>query len=684
MKKLLGALLGIAVLGGCSKAPAPAPVYPIPTPQQVEWQKMEAYAFVHYGLNTFNDLEWGFGDTPLETFKPTDMNVEQWVQTFKNAGLKAVIATIKHHDGFCLWDTKYGEYNIANSPAGTTADILRDLVAACKKYDMKVGIYISPWDRNHAEYGREEYVEYFHNQIAEAVEYCEKEGVELFEFWFDGANGGDGYYGGAREHRKINPQEYYQYERAAKTIHDAFPNAMIFGGTEQTIRWIGNESGWAGETNWAMVNTKSEKRQEAEYGDQDGDQWLPGEVDVSVRPGWFYHKSEDHQLRSLSTLVDYYYESVGRNANLLLSFAPEHSGRIPVIDSVRVMEWRKMLDEQFAHDLALSASMSSNTDRGYGYKASEVNDDNWDSYWATPDGVTTGELTLNFAEPTTMNTLLLQEYIPLGQRVIEFKVEYENENGNFTPITTKDTMSTIGYKRIIRFDPISTKALKVSFTKSRGELTINNMSAYLAPVVLDKPKAVRDMKGEVTLSSANGTQIYYTTNGQEPTQNDKAYKAPFKFAKKGVVKAIAIDPADNKLSDVATVEFDVPTTNFKIVAPKAFAKHTELFDGNEFSTFYLPLKDKEVTIDLGGEYMISGIKYLSDQNRWSRGPIHSYAIKVDGKVVKSGEFSNIKNNPLEQVITFPATKGSKVTVVANATADGAPVASFAEFSIITQ
>ena len=455
---LLG--LGLFSFFSCKEATAPAPILPVPTPAQVEWHKMETYAFVHFGLNTFNDLEWGYGNTPASTFNPTDLDCDQWAQTIKAAGLKGVILTTKHHDGFCLWPTATTEYSVKNSPwKDGKGDMVKELSDACKKHGLKFGVYLSPWDRNSENYGQPGYVEKFHAQLHELVSNY----GPLFEYWFDGANGGNGWYGGTNETRAIDAKTYYQYERARDTIKAHHPDIMVFGGTVPDIRWIGNEEGWAGDTQWSIFAPEPSMPtfQQSVWGDENGPMWLGGECDVSIRPGWFYHAEQDNQVRSLANLVNIYYRSVGCNSVLLLNIPPDKRGLMHENDVKRIKELTEYIKKTFADN---------KVEKGNRIWTAKVGD--------------TKEYKVR--KNTLVNTFLIQEDITKGQRVEGFTVEVF-ANGAWHHVGEG---TTVGYKRLLPFSDSYAEKVRVTITGARGTVNISNIGLYYAEPLVDKTMKV--------------------------------------------------------------------------------------------------------------------------------------------------------------------------------------------------
>ena len=469
-------VLASLALASCTHRPDRS--YPIPTQQQLEWQQLETYAFIHFGLNTFNNMEWGYGDTPATTFNPTNLDCEQWALTLKNCGMKGVILTAKHHDGFCLWPTETTDYSIKNSPyKNGEGDLVRELSEACRKHGLKFGIYVSPWDRHQAEYGREGYVAIYHQQIEELTSNY----GELFEFWFDGANGGDGWYGGADETRSIVAEKYYNYEKARDIVWKYSPEASIFGGTVPTLRWIGNEEGKADATQWCMYKTDFESLNNTkalQQGYRDGEAWLPAEVDVSIRPGWFFHASEDSLVKTVDQLMDLYYQSVGHNTNLLLNFPVNQEGRIPSIDSANAVNWYQQLQKDFSNNLLKGCKVTASNTRSKRFSPKYVLDEDYTNYWATEDNIHQAELIFDFPKTTAFNHLLLQEYIPLGQNVDAFYLDYYF-NGKWLPIEVNEPTTTIGYKRLIRFQTVKADKLRIRFKVFKGTLCINQVGAYM-------------------------------------------------------------------------------------------------------------------------------------------------------------------------------------------------------------
>ncbi|MBT6004146.1 MAG: alpha-L-fucosidase [Prolixibacteraceae bacterium] len=439
----------------CKQIAPPASVLPIPTERQLAWHEMEFYAFVHFNMNTFSNMEWGFGDESPELFNPTELDCRQWAKVCKDAGMKGIILTAKHHDGFCLWPSEYTEHSVKNSPwKNGNGDVVSELADACREFDLKLGIYLSPWDRNHASYGTPEYLDYLRNQLSELMTNY----GDVFEVWFDGANGGTGYYGGANEERRIDRKTYYDWENTRQIVRDLQPMACMFSDAGPEVRWVGNEEGWAMETNWAPIRKDefypgSPNYKDLRTGHENGTHWVPAEVDVSIRPGWYYHPSEDHKVKTLPHLLDIYYNSIGRNASLLINFPVDTRGLIHENDVEQIMKLANAVKADFADNLVLGKNTSSTNIRGKSgkYKAENTIDGNPDTFWSTEDSVLSASLIIDFEVPTEMNRFLVQEDIRLGQRVKKFNLEAFIEN-EWQKIANE---TTIGRKRILRF-PMTT------------------------------------------------------------------------------------------------------------------------------------------------------------------------------------------------------------------------------------
>jgi alpha-L-fucosidase len=469
----------VGLLKPAKPVAAPAPVHPLPSDAQMQWHEMEMNAFVHFTTNTFTDKEWGYGDEKPEIFNPTRLDANQWATELKKAGFKTLILTCKHHDGFCLWPSKYTEHTVKNSPyKNGKGDIVKEVADACKKHGLKFGVYLSPWDRNHAEYGRPAYIEYYRNQLKELfIGYG-----PVFEMWFDGANGGDGYYGGARERRRINGATYYDWPTTLNLVRTMSPDVIFFSDAGPGVRWVGNERGVAGTTNWNTISAdtiyagKPNIEQLLNTGSPDGTSWIPAEVDVSIRPGWFYHAKEDSLVKSPEKLFDIYMTSVGRGSTLLLNVPPDRRGLFHENDIRSLRGFRAILDKEFKTNIAKGAALTVNAYRGNdaAYNASKLNDGKKDTYWATDDGTTTGSFEIALKQQQPVKYILLQEYIRLGQRVKSFTVEAWQDGG--WKEVGKGT--TIGYKRILSLKDVHTDKIRVNITDAKACPLISNVELY--------------------------------------------------------------------------------------------------------------------------------------------------------------------------------------------------------------
>ncbi len=458
------------VAAGCSTAQPPEPYGPVPTERQLEWQKMEMNMFVHFGPNTFTGREWGLGDEAEDIFNPTSLNCRQWTGIAGAAGFGGIIITAKHHDGFCLWPNPASSHTVAASPwREGRGDVLKELSEACTEDGLKFGVYISPWDRNDPTYGTPKYNDMFVRTLESALGSY----GPVFEQWFDGANGeGPG-----------GRKQKYDWDLFNGTVRRLQPGAVIFSDIGPDCRWVGNERGSAGRTSWSRLDTEgfapgsgAPVTDTLNVGNVHGASWIPSESDVSIRPGWFWRESENDRVKSVRELLRIYYESVGRNSLLLLNVPPDTAGRINSVDSLRLMGFRGALDRIFSRNLAEGARAEASAVRGRKFKAQNVLDGDYDSYWAAPDGVRQATLTIDLWEEKTFNRVLLQEYIPLGQRVSSFTVEAQAADGGWTQIASE---TTIGYKRIVLTEETTASRVRVNITDAYACPALNGFGLYL-------------------------------------------------------------------------------------------------------------------------------------------------------------------------------------------------------------
>jgi alpha-L-fucosidase len=457
----------------------PTPVGPVPSSSQMKWHEMEMNAFVHFSINTFTDKEWGYGDESESLFNPTHFDPSQWAKVLKHAGFKTIILTCKHHDGFCLWPSRYTEHSIKNSPyKNGKGDIVKEVSLAAKNAGLQFGIYLSPWDRNRADYGTQAYINYYRNQLKELFTHY----GNIFEMWFDGANGGDGYYGGAREIRKINGATYYDWPGTLNMIRSMSPHTIFFSDAGPGVRWVGNEIGVAGETNWNTISTdtlfagKAGIESLLNTGSPDGKNWVPAEVDVSIRPGWFYHAREDSLVKTPQQLFDIYLTSVGRGSTLLLNIPPDKRGLFHVNDVKALEGFAALLKKEFSSNLAAQAKVSASNVRGKQkqFAAANLVDGKKETYWATDDGVTSATIEIDLQKNSLVKYIVLQEYIPLGQRVQSFAVDiWKNQSW----IKAADA-TTIGYKRILKLDSTETKKIRVTIKSAKACLVLSDIEVY--------------------------------------------------------------------------------------------------------------------------------------------------------------------------------------------------------------
>ncbi len=667
-------LFGLAALAVAVEPPTP--FGPVPTERQLRWHDLEMYAFIHFTTNTFTGKEWGYGDESPQVFNPSSFDADQIVGTIADAGLKAVMLTCKHHDGFCLWPSAYTEHSVKASPfQGGQGDVVRAISDACRRRGLAFGVYLSPWDRNHAAYGTPAYLTYFRNQLRELLTNY----GPIFEVWFDGANGGDGYYGGTRERRRIDRRTYYDWPTTWALVRELQPMACMFSDGGPDVRWVGNERGFAGETCWGTLNAADFAPGIADtkalvQGQRPGTHWLPAEVDVSIRPGWFWHEHENNQVKSPAKLLQIYCESVGRGANLILNIPPDRRGLVHENDVAALRGWKALLDATFARDLAQGATVTASNVRGGDarFAAANVLDGRRDTYWATDDGVTRGELILDLGRPATFNVVRVREFLPLGQRIEAVALDI-GKDGGWQEIATA---TSIGNQRLLITGYQTAAKLRLRVVQAAACPAISEIALFAMPAELEDPVITRSRDGAVRITTSRpGPALLCTTDGSEPGPTSPRFDQPIALPRGGVVKARVLLP-DGRMGAVVSETFGLATAGWTILGGDRQA--ARLIDGDGATAWTMAgAPPQSVVIDLGAEETVRGITLLPRQDGVTDGTPDRYevAVSADGgqwsEPVAAGEFANIRANPVRQVVTFatPAT-GRFMRLAITRTVDG--------------
>ena len=685
----LACLASLGLLSATLPAAAskdPAPYGATPSLGQQKWHDMEMYAFVHFTTNTFTDKEWGFGDESPEIFHPTQFDANQIVGTLAKTGFKGVILTCKHHDGFCLWPTKTTKHSVASSSwKNGQGDVVKEFAAACKKYGVAFGVYVSPWDRNHPDYGTPAYLEAYKKQLQELL----TQYGPIFMTWHDGANGGDGYYGGKNEKRSIDRETYYDWKNTWASLKKWQPQLVIFSDIGPDVRWVGNEHGSAGYPCWSTYTpTPLPGKKEAspgvvqyqlgEHGTADGAYWIPAEVDVSIRPGWFWHERENNQVKSPERLLRLYFESVGRGANLNLNVPPDRRGMIHEKDVAALQGFQQLLSQLYAKNYAEGGILKADSELDKQRSAQKALDNNKKSYWMADKKE--ASLTLTLPKKASFDVLRLEEPIALGQRIRSFSVEYQDKKGEFKPWVQG---SSVGARVLLKGDKITTQKLRFLFPQNAALPGISEIALLRYPQVLEAPKSSFSDKGEIILEAPEGSKIYYTTDGSEPTSKSALYKAPLLLEQGGTLRAFC------QLGDARSPQNSLlvsrPTQKWRLIEehPQAVG-NTHLFDQNPKTLWHTHGQEGEVAppqsvvLDLGESVPVHQVLYTPRQDGNTKGIVDQYEVYLSntsptewGQAVSQGEFSNIKSNPLTQVIELKqAQKARYLKFVAKRVVEG--------------
>lgn len=625
-----------------------------PSERQYEWQKLELTGFIHFGINTFNEVEWGLHKNDITPFNPKEINVNQWVKVFKDAGFKLIILTTKHHDGFCLWPSNFTDYDIENTPfQNGKGDIVRDLSQACKDAGIKFGVYLSPWDIHEKTYGTPEYNIHFVNQLTELLTNY----GEISEVWFDGACG-EGPNG---------KKQIYDWNSYYSVIRKLQPKAVI-AVMGDDVRWVGTESGYGRQTEWSVLpglsinqdEIAANSQQESGNGafvprdlmDEDlGSRekllsaasliWYPAEIDVSIRPGWFYHENEDELVKTPEKLVDIYFNSVGLNGVLLLNIPPDKRGLIHENDIKSLNGMKYILDETFKENFVTN-SQTKATNELSGNESKFIVDNNPESYWTTNNDVSTASVEIKFTRGRSFNTMMLQENILKGQRIEKFRVDYWD--GQLWRTFAKAT--TIGYKRLLRFPEVYSDRIKIVIEQCRTNPTLSNIGVYkMPPEISFEPydAAFKDSLLVSITAGSKGSKIYYTLDGTIPNEKSILYSEKILLTESTTINAIAFS-SDGKKSLPVSSEFSKAKYQINYIT-----KYSDKYPGSGLFTLVDGVKsipnfnnnkwqgydgnNLEVTVDLGKIKNISAVtsSYLNDINSFIFFPSSvEYTFSDDG------------------------------------------------------
>jgi alpha-L-fucosidase len=584
---------------GCAAVAPPTPYGPTPSARQLKWHELEVYGMVNFSTITYYGKEWGYGDEDPAKFNPTEFDARQIARAARAAGIKLLVIDAKHHGGFCLWPSKYNDtYTVKNTPwRGGKGDMIKELSDAGRAEGIRVGIYLSPWDRNHKDYGKPEYVAYYQNQLRELLTNY----GEIDEIWFDGANGGDGYYGGAKCTRTISAN-YYQWKKVMEIVRGAQPNAVCFN--REDIRWVGNESGDGGDPCWGAVNDPEDPAYT--IGNRNGKYWMPAEADFPLRNGWFWHPGG--QTKSPAYLVNRYFATVGRNCAMDVGIAPDRRGLIDEPDTAALKGFGERIQAIFNTKLAQGARATASNVRGNAqtYAAANVlnGKSRFKTYWATDDGVKDAELTLDFGKPTEFSVVSLREPIQLGQRIDTWALDswQDSQWQEFA------TGTGIGARRLWRGQSITSDKLRLRLINASASPAISEVGVYLEPQAGRKESGAL-VPGHIKLGLSK-----------------KDWKV-VSFSAEGEGTGLASHAIDGK-----------PTTFW----------HTHTAAGRQ-------PPPQSLTVDMGKEQELTGFLYLPRQDNCAVGNVthYAFAISVGGQAwteVAQGEFGNIAANPVQQKV----------------------------------